>query len=131
MSITELLLGKVSINLAEFMALLITCETFTSYCTNTITTIGVDNVSARSWFDRARCPRFPFDRCAQGLHLWMLKNAIKFKTSWVPSAENQIADICSRERFNMKSSGHCLFGARYRKIRPMWLHTTRFLLGKN
>ena len=36
------------INAAEFLALLITCETFSEYCSSRLTYLGVDNVSARS-----------------------------------------------------------------------------------
>ena len=127
MTVLDLRPGNVKINVAEFIALLITCETFTPFCANKITSIGVDNVSAKAWFDRARCPRYPFDRCAQGLHLWMLKNSMKIKTIWVTSAENHIADRCSRETFRLKASGHEILGARYRKIAPKWGNVIRFL----
>ena len=127
MTVIDLCPGDVKINVAEFIALLITCETFTPFCANKITSIGVDNVSARAWFDRARCPRYPFDRCAQGLHLWMVKKSMKIKTFLVTSAENHIADRCSRETFNLKASGHEILGARYRKIAPKWGNVIRFL----
>ena len=126
-TMNDLCPDNVKINVAEFIALLITCETFTPFCANKITSLRVDNVSARAWFDRARCPRYPFDRCAQGLHLWILKNSMKVRTVWVTSAENHIADRCSRETFNLKSSGHDILGARYRKVAPKWGNVIRFL----
>ena len=46
--IHNLLPGSIAINVAEFLAALITCETFADLCTGKITTIGIDNVSAKS-----------------------------------------------------------------------------------
>ena len=43
-----LTVGKVKINVAEFLALLITCETFTAFCAGYITEVKTDNVTARS-----------------------------------------------------------------------------------
>ena len=65
------------INVAEFLAILITCETFTSFCAGKMTTIETDHISAETWFNKARCPIFPFDRCAQGWHLYILKHSMK------------------------------------------------------
>ena len=48
MTVLDLRPGNVKINVAEFIALLITCETFTPFCANKITSIGVDNVSAKA-----------------------------------------------------------------------------------
>ena len=127
MTTPDLCPGYVKINVAEFLALLITRETFTPFCEGKITSLWVYNVSARAWFDRARCPRYPFDRCAQGFQLWMLKNSMKIKTVWVSSAENYIADRCSRKTFQLKASGHDILGARYRKIAPKWSNVIRFL----
>ena len=44
------------INAAEFLAALITIETFAEYCKEKITILGIDNTSAKSWLDSARCP---------------------------------------------------------------------------
>ena len=38
----------IEINTAEFLAALITCETFAAYCSNQYTTLGLDNFSAKS-----------------------------------------------------------------------------------
>ena len=92
----------VRINVAEFLAALITCETFSSFAENKFTTIKIDNITAKSWLDSARCPKFPFDRCAQGLHLHMLKNNMKLRTSWVPSGANKLADTFSRRIFSTR-----------------------------
>ena len=43
-----LTMGNIKINVAEFLALLITCETFTPFCTGKITDIETDNISAKS-----------------------------------------------------------------------------------
>ena len=126
-TMTDLCPSGVKINVAEFIAMLITCEIITPFCANKITSMEVDNVSARAWFDRARCPCFPFDRCAHGLHLWMVKNSMKIKTVWVASSENAIPDTCSRMNFRRKASGHNILGARYRKIAPKWSNVIRFL----
>ena len=75
----ELTVGKVKINVAEFLALLITCETFTLFCAGKITEVKTDNVTTRSLVNKARCPHHPFDRCAQGLHLHMLRHAMKLR----------------------------------------------------
>ena len=40
--------GAIAINVAEFIAALITCETFAEFCSGKITTIEIDNVSAKS-----------------------------------------------------------------------------------
>ena len=40
--------GSPSINVAEFIAALITCETFAEFCSGKITTIEIDNVAAKS-----------------------------------------------------------------------------------
>ena len=72
--------GRITICVAEFLAALITIETFASECSGKITCLDLDNTTARAWFDSARCPRFPFDRCAQGTHLHMLDVNMKVKT---------------------------------------------------
>ena len=119
--------GRVKINVAEFLALLITCETFTAFCAGKLTYLGLDNTSARSWFERARCPRFPFDRCAQGTHLHMLKQSMKVKTRWISSAANTLADKVSRQRFPATSLGTKVAGVRLRKVRPKWQHVLKFI----
>ena len=40
--------GAPAINVAEFIAALITCETFAEFCNGKITTIEIDNVAAKS-----------------------------------------------------------------------------------
>ena len=115
----ELWSAPVEINTAEFLAALITCETFAGYCTNQYTTLGLDNYSAKCWLDAARCPIHPFDRCAQSTHLYMLEQSMKIKTRWIPSAENILADTFSRKRFPMAPNMHCVRGTRMRKVRPL------------
>ena len=68
----ELVPGRVRIHVAEFLAALITCETFAPQCKNAITTLSLDNTTAKAWLDSARCTIYPFDRCAQGIHLFMM-----------------------------------------------------------
>ena len=118
---------NVKINVAEFLALLITCETFAEYCSNKITCFQIDNTAAKAWFDVARCPTFPFDRCAQGTHLYMMECAMKISTSWVSSAENKVADVLSRERLSGKRSGHLIANTYVRKVKPKWRHLIKFL----
>ena len=79
-AIPELRPVLVEINIAEFLAALITCETFADHCEGRITTLQVDNCTAKVWMDTARCTRAPFDRCAQGIHLHILKKNMKVKT---------------------------------------------------
>ena len=69
-SIAALHPRHIKINVAEFVAALITCETFSQFCVGRITVLHLDNVTAKAWLDSARCPRAPFDRCAQGTHLY-------------------------------------------------------------
>ena len=123
----SLTVGSVKINVAEFLALLITCETFTSFCKGKYTTIVTDNISAKSWVNKARCPHFPFDRCAQGLHLHMLKHSIKLRASWIPSGDNTLADLCSRKKFSMNAAGHSIGGRQIRKVKPRWTNVTKYL----
>ena len=120
--------GSVKINKAEFIAALITCETFAAYCSGKFTTLALDNHTAKAWFDTARCPIFPFDRCAQGVHLFMLEQSMKIKTTWIPSAVNLLADTFSRCNFSMyHPSVHNIAGTRLRKVRPRWLNVTKFV----
>lgn len=123
---THLKPGIIKINVAEFLALLITCETFSKYCAGKLTYIEVDNACARSWFDNARCPRYPYDRCAQGVHLHMLESAMKIRTRWISSADNTVADICSRNHFSFASAGHLVTDIRIRKVAPKWKHVRKF-----
>ena len=96
----------IKINVAEFIAALITCETFAQFCIGRITVLHLDNITAKAWLDSARCPRAPFDRCAQGTHLYMIRMTMKIRTQWVASKDNELADICSRRRFSGRDSGH-------------------------
>ena len=73
--------GMVKICRAEFLAALITCETFVQYCENKITTLALDNNAAKQWFDSARCPIYPLDRLAQGVGLFMLEREMKVITT--------------------------------------------------
>ena len=126
---SELKPGQVQINIAEFIAALITCETFADFCTARITTLELDNVTAKAWLDTARCTRAPYDRCAQGIHLYILKKNMKVKTSWIPSAENLLADICSRKTFTWNSPGHVhvIAGHRWRRVSPKLSNLLRFV----
>ena len=119
--------GNVKINVAEFLAALITCETFADYCGGKFTTLQVDNKSAKSWLDSARCPRFPFDRCAQGVHLYILRCSIKIRAHWISSKDNKLADLCSRERYTRRSEGHQLAGVQMLKVAPKWGNLLRYL----
>ena len=123
----DLVPGSVRINEAEFLAALITCETFTPFARNKYTTIKIDNTSAKSWLDSARCPKHPFDRCAQGVHLHMLRNNMKLRTAWVPSDDKTLADRFSRELFSSSTSGHLVHGLRMLKVRPKWQHVCKFI----
>ena len=60
-AIGDLAPGSVKINVAEFLAALVTCETFSTLCSQKFTTLEIDNVSAKAWLDSARCP---FRRCS-------------------------------------------------------------------
>ena len=115
------------INVAEYIALLITCETFAEFCRGKITDCELDNTSAQAWFEAARCPRSPFDRCGQGTHLYMLEKEMKVRTRWVPSAANSIADACSRIQFSMTPAGNRIAGILMRKVKPRWQNVLKFL----
>ena len=116
----ELTPGSVKINIAEFIAALITCETFAGYCAGKITLLEIDNITAKAWLDTARCTRAPYDRCAQGSHLHRLKMNMKIKTSWIPSAQNIVADACSRNALTFKGKGqlYVIAGHQFRRISP-------------
>ena len=92
-----------------------------------MTTLEVDNITAKAWFDAARCPSFPLDRCAQGTHLYMMERVMKITTTWVPSPANALADIPSRKTFSRKRSGNIVAGLRLLKVRPKWVHVLSFL----
>ena len=129
MAIGSLHPGSVKINRAEFLAAMITCETFADHCTEKFTTLAVDNHSARSWVNSARCPIFPFDRFAQGVHLFMLERSMKIKAHWIPSSSNKIADTVSRKTFvNVKKTSiHVIAGLRLKKVRPKWHNVLKFV----
>ena len=110
------------INVAEFLAALITIETFAPDCANKLTYLELDNSSAHSWLRSDRCPTYPFDRCAQGTHLHMLSMNMKIVTRWIPTGENKVADMCSRKSFFNETLGHKVRGLRLLKVRPKWLN---------
>ena len=116
-SMTDLIPGRVMINVAEFLAALITIETFAADCANKLTYLELDNSSAHSWLKSHRCPRFPFDRCVQGTHLHMLSMNMKIVTRWIPTGENKVADMCSRKLFFNETLGHKVRGLRLFKVR--------------
>ena len=123
----EMNADNMKINVAEFLAALITCETFAPFCKNTLTKLQLDNYSAKSWLDSSRCPRYPFDRCAQGANLYMLQCSIKIKTEWIPSAANTLPYFFSRTPLSRSSKGHVIFGSRMIKVKPLWFQVSKFL----
>ena len=123
---TILRMDKVHINVAEFLAALITCETFSDFIKGSITTLVVDNVTAKAWIDSARCTRHLYDRCAQANHLYMLKHSMKIRTRWVPSEENVLADECSRKSYSRCRLGHIISGARLKRVSPRWQNVLSF-----
>ena len=123
----DLVQGRVRIHVAEFLAALITFETFAPYCENAITTLSLDNSAAKAWLDAARCTRYPFDRCAQGIHLFMMGCNMKVSAKQIPSEENTLADILSREKFSGEASGHMVANFRLRKVRPKWHNVIKLL----
>ena len=52
----ELAPGSVKINIAEFIAALITCETYADYCVDKITVLEVDNITAKAWLKQHDVP---------------------------------------------------------------------------
>ena len=124
----ELAPGSVKINVAEFIAALITCETYAEHCAGKITTLEIDNITANAWLDNARCTRAPYDRCAQGSHMHRLGMDIKIKTAWIPSAQNSIADICSRVPFKFQNKGQChiVAGHRFRSTSPKFNNLLKY-----
>ena len=121
----ELTPGCVKINIAEFIAALITCETYAEHCAGKITSLEIDNITAKAWFDAARCPKAPYDSCAQGSHMHRLGMDMKIKTSWIPSAQNAIADIFSRVPFKIGQS-HIVAGRRYIRISPKFNNLLKY-----
>ena len=120
-------LSRSHINVAEYVALLLTCETFAEWCQGKFTYCELDNVSAQSWFEAAPCPIYPIDRLGHGAHLLML-DRMKVRTRWVPSAANHVADLCSRRHFSMARGGHSIAGLRWRKVKPLWQNVLKFIL---
>ena len=112
--------GQIKICVAEFLAALITIETFATNCVGKLTYLELDNTTAHAWFETARCPRFPFDRCAQGTHLYVLEVNMKVRTRWITSGENKIADRCSRVEFRKRAPDHRIWGLRMLKVKPRW-----------
>ena len=125
-SITHLIPGQVMINVAEFLAALITIETFAPDCANKLTYLELDNSSAHTWLRSDRCPTYPFDRCAQGTHLHMLAMNMKIVSRWIPTGENKVADMCSRKRILNGPLGHKVKGLRLLKVRPRWLNVLKY-----
>ena len=115
------------INAAEFLAALITIETFVEYCKEKITILGIDNTSAKAWLDSARCPKAPYDRCAQSTHMFMIKQRMKIRTQWVSSVDNTLADQCSRKYLSKSRKGHHIIsGVHLLKVCPKWQNVLRF-----
>ena len=48
MPTVELAPGSVKINIAEYIAALITCETFADHCKGHMTTLHIDNITAKA-----------------------------------------------------------------------------------
>ena len=119
--------GEIQINVAEFLAALITCETFVPYCRATCTLLSVDNKAAKYWIDNARCSVYPFDRCAQGTHLLLLRESIKIRSRWIATDSNAPADACSRRRFSIKCPRHLIAGLWLRKVRPKHANVLKYL----
>ena len=119
--------GRVKINVAEFLAALITCETFSSFCLNKFTNLGIDNRAAVAWINAARCPVHPFDRCAQGVHLHLLQCSMKIKAQWIPSSTNNLADEFSRHLFSRRRTGHIVANKYMLRIRPTWTNLLKYL----
>ena len=126
-SLPKIWSDDIKINVAEFLALLITCETFAEHCSNKITGFQIDNTAAKAWFDAARCPTFPFDRCTQGTHLYMMECGMKISTNWIPSGVNEMADILSRKKYSGRKSGHLIANTFLRKVKPRWRHLIKYL----
>ena len=121
--------GMVKICRADFLAALITCETFVQYCENKITTLALDNNAAKEWFDSARCPIYPLDRLAQGVGFFMLEREMKVITTWISSKENTLADICSRKTLlsKRKNRSYNIAGVNLQKIPPRWRNVLKLL----
>ena len=117
--------GLVKINVAEFLKALITCETFSAHCVGKFSRVAIDNRAAVAWLNAARCPIYPFDRCAQGVHLHMLRGSQKFKADWIPSSMNGLVDT-SRQSFSRKKSGHMVAGYRMPRVTPRWGDLLKF-----
>ena len=115
------------ISAAEYLAALITIETFAEYCKEKITILGIDNTSAKFWLDSARCPKAPYDRCAQSTHMFMIKQRMKIRTQWVSSVDNILADHCSRKYLSKSRKGHHIIsGVHLLKVSPKWQNVLRF-----
>ena len=89
-----------------------------------------DNIAAKSWLNSARCPRHPFDRCAQGVHLYMVKNATKVRSTWIPSGNNTFVDICSRKHCQGKPPALTIARKKLMNVKARWKHITRFIVNK-
>ena len=126
----ELAAESVKINVAEYIAALITCETFADCCAGKITMLQLDNITAKTWLSTARCPRAPYDRCGQGFHLYIIERNMKIMATWIPSAENVLADIFSRKGFTGRKKVHVVSGYRLQLVVPKYRNLLRFCKNK-
>ena len=118
--------GMVRINVAEFLAALITCETFNAFCLRKFTRLAIDNRAAVAWMNAARCPVHPFDRCAQGVHFLWLQGSQKIRAEWIPSSMNNLADQFSRHPFSRRKAGHVVASNRMLRVSPKWKSLLKF-----
>ena len=114
----------VGINVAEFIAALITQETFLADCENFLSIHFVDNTSALAWLNKDRCSVSPFDKLAQAMALKKLACCAKIWHRYIPTKENTVADEASRKQYGQLM---IVNGARFKKSRPRWNETLRFI----
>lgn len=114
------------INAAEFLAALITIETFANNCKGKMTILGIDNTLAKTWLDSARSPKSPYDRCAQSTHLFTIQQRMEIRTQWVWSVDNILVDHCTRLYLSKSRKGHLISGERLQMVSPKWQNVLRF-----
>ena len=119
--------GSVRINQAEFLAALINCETFTDQCSRKYTLLQLDNTVALQWVRMARCPIHPLDRCAQAVHLHMLRHSMKVEAKWMASDDNFLVDWCSRVRLPSTMQSRAMAEFRLTKVTPRWAEVLKYL----
>ena len=56
----------------------------------------------------------------------ILDKNIKFKTTWIPSAENVVADTFSREKFPGQDKIHVVAGLRFQIVVPKYQNLLKF-----